>query len=82
MASLTLVVGAINASVVASNANASSVLLEYADAIGADGTAQEKAEAVVRALVRHMAEEGGEYKRRTAAAAARYAPENQVGAWE
>ena len=56
MASLTLTVGALTATVSASNTKAANLLTQYADAIGASGTNQDKADAVVVALGRHMTE--------------------------
>lgn len=56
MASLTLQVGTISASVNVADATATPVLLAYADAIGAGGTNQEKANAVVQALAQHITE--------------------------
>lgn len=57
MASLTLTIGQLTATVSANNTKASNLLNAYADAIGATGTNQEKADAVVRALVQHMREQ-------------------------
>ena len=54
MASLTLTIGAITGSVTATDAKASALVNQYADAIGATGTNTQRANAVVRALVRHM----------------------------
>jgi hypothetical protein len=54
MASLVLTIGQITGSVTAADAKAAALLNQYADAIGATGTNAQKADAVVRALVRHM----------------------------
>lgn len=70
MASLTLTIGTLTATYTATNAKAQNVLLRYAAAIGADGTNQEKADAVVNALVRHMIEEGKRDHRNAAMATA------------
>jgi hypothetical protein len=56
MASLTLTIGALTASVSADNTKASNLLNAYADAIGATGTNQQKADAVIASLARHMRE--------------------------
>lgn len=63
MASLTLSVGALTASFSASDANAAAVLNAYADAIGAEGTNQQRANAVLASLVRHMQEVAQEHRR-------------------
>lgn len=52
MATLALVVGPVSASISASNAQAATILNAYADAIGATGTDQERANAVVQHLAR------------------------------
>lgn len=57
MASLVLTIGALSASISADNSKASNLLTQYANAIGATGTNQQKADAVVLALVRHMQQE-------------------------
>ena len=54
MASLTITIGALTATVSADNTKASNLLNAYANAIGATGTNQQKANQVVRALVDHM----------------------------
>lgn len=58
MASLTLTIGQLTATVTADNTKAVTVLEAFADAIGATGTNQERANAVVRALARHMVQQG------------------------
>lgn len=54
MASLTLTIGQLTATVNASDAKAAALVTQYAAAIGATGTQQQRANAVVQALVRHM----------------------------
>lgn len=54
MATLTLTVGPITATVTAGNAQAATILNAYADAIGATGTDQERTNAVVHSLARHI----------------------------
>lgn len=57
MAQLTITIGQLVASVSANNTKASNLLSAYADAIGATGTNQEKAKAVLTSLVDHMHQE-------------------------
>lgn len=66
MASLTLTIGALSASKSASNAKASALTEEYADALGATGTNQERLDAVVLGLVRHMQQQAQAYRARAA----------------
>ena len=84
MANLTLTIGALSASVTADNAKASSLLTQYAAAIGAEGTNQEKADAVVRALVKHMQEQARRQRSNTATveALAEIEAEIAVLVWE
>jgi hypothetical protein len=62
MANLTITIGALNASVSADNAKASALLSQYAEAIGAHGTNQQRADAVVQSLVRHMQHEARRHR--------------------
>lgn len=57
MASLILTIGQLTATVTANNAKASALLEQYAASLGATGTNQQKADAVVRGLVQHMREQ-------------------------
>jgi len=57
MATLTLTIGALTATVSADNTKASNLLNAYAKAIGATGTNQQKANAVIASLVQHMREQ-------------------------
>lgn len=84
MASLTLTIGALSASISADNTKASNLLTQYATAIGASGTNQQKADAVVLALVRHMQEEARRIRGNTAMAEAVTAIETELGGltWE
>ena len=54
MASLTMTIGQLTATVNASDAKATALVAQYAAAIGATGTQQQRANAVMQALVRHM----------------------------
>jgi ABC-type transporter Mla subunit MlaD len=84
MASLTLTIGALDENISADNAKASDVLTKYAAAIGATGTNAEKAQAVLRALVQHMVQEGRRHHSNTAMSAAAAAVQGEVNAltWE
>lgn len=84
MASLTLTIGALSASVSADNTKASNLLNAYADAIGANGTNQQRANAVVAALVRHMRDQAHRQRTNeiTSQAVADIAAELAVLAWE
>ena len=84
MASLTLTIGALTATVSAGNAKASDILTQYAASIGASGTNQEKAYAVVRSLVRHMQQQGQRHRSNEAAAAAIATAQTEIDAlvWE
>lgn len=82
MASLTLTIGQLNASVEANNAKATAMLLAYADAISADGTNQEKADAVVRSLVDHIQFVVNQYNEAKAITIARHEALQNVARWE
>lgn len=62
MASLVLTIGALTATVSADNAKAANLLSAYADAIGATGTNQQKADAVLVALAQHMRQEAHRHR--------------------
>lgn len=62
MATLTLAIGSLTATVSATNTKATNLLTAYAAAIGASGTNQEKADAVVAALVTHMRQEAHRHR--------------------
>lgn len=67
MASLTITVGPLTSKIDADNTKANALLTQYAAAIGADGTNQEKLDAVVRSLVAHMRYEGRRHRHNRAA---------------
>lgn len=58
MASLAITVGALTASITATDLKAAEVLNRYADSIGATGTNQQRANAVITSLVQYMVKEG------------------------
>ncbi len=84
MASLVITVGQLSAQVDASNAKANALLTQYAAAIGAEGTNQEKLDAVIRALVDHMKQAGRRhrYNQATVDAAAAIQAEIDGMTWE
>lgn len=84
MASLTLQVGPVTASFSAADAAATTVLLEYAAAIGATGSNQQKAAAVVQSLVAHMVDQARQHKQRAAIAQAMAAAQPKIESvgWE
>jgi len=84
VASLTISIGALTGTISASNTKAGGILTQYAASIGATGTNQEKADAVVLALVRHMQQEGQHYRRNEAMKAAVVAAQAEIDAltWE
>jgi hypothetical protein len=84
MASLTLTIGALTASVSADNTKAPNLLNAYADAIGATGTNQQKANTVVESLVRHMREHAHMVRKNevTVQAIASIASELSALSWE
>lgn len=84
MASLTIEIGQLTASVVADNTKATNLLTQYAAAIGASGTNQQKADAVVLALVRHMQAEARRHRNNTATAEAMAVIQEEISglAWE
>lgn len=63
MASLTIQVGALSQSISGNNALAANLLIAYAGSIGAEGTNEEKAQAILAALVKHMKTEGHKWQR-------------------
>lgn len=84
MASLTLTIGALTAQVTATDAKANAILAQYAASIGATGTNQAKANAVVLALVRHMQDQVQQYRGRVVQADATAAAEEEIAGltWE
>jgi hypothetical protein len=84
MASLTITIGTLSAGVSAANTKASNLLNGYAAAIGATGTNQEKANAVVRALVDHMQEQARRQRRNEQTTTSLAAIEGEINelAWE
>lgn len=84
MASLTLTIGTLTASVSANNTKASNLLNAFADAIGATGTNQQKADAALAALVLHMQEQAKRQRTNTIMAQAAATAQAEIDAlnWE
>ena len=62
MASLTMTIGPLTATVSADNTKAANLLNAYADAVGATGTNQQKADTVLASLVQHMRQEAHRHR--------------------
>jgi hypothetical protein len=84
MASLTMTIGALSSTVSADNTKATNLVTQYAAAIGAVGTNQQKLDAVVLALVKHMQREARlkRYNTATTDAAAAIQTEIDGLTWE
>lgn len=84
MASLNITIGTLNESLHANNTKASNLLNAYAASIGATGTNQEIAQAVLVALVRHMQQEAKRQRRNAETVAALAEIESELDAlkWE
>lgn len=67
MASLTIKIALLESTVSADNTKASNLLAQYAASLGAEGTNQEKMDAVVRGLVEHMKQQGRRHRHNQAA---------------
>lgn len=63
MASLVLTIGPFSGSVSTTNAKASAIVTQYAEAIGASGTDEQKLDQVVLALAKHMQEQGRSHRK-------------------
>lgn len=81
MATITVSIGTVTATVQANNARAAAVVGACADAIGAEGTDQERLQAVVNDLVRYMMETGRLQRMQAARQAAAAAANNDLK-WE
>lgn len=84
MASITIEVGSLTATINTTDAKANAVVTQYAAAIGATGTNQQKLNTVVQALVRHMQDQGRGHRAVTAQAEAMAAAQVEIDAlkWE
>jgi hypothetical protein len=80
MASLTITVGALNASVAATDQKATALLEQYAASIGATGTAQQRLNAVVASLASHMRDNGVRHRHNVATAEAAAAIQAEIDA--
>lgn len=71
-------------SISANNTKASNLLTQYAAAIGAEGTNQQKADAVVLSLVRHMQQQAQRHRSNEAAGEAIATAQAEIDAltWE
>lgn len=78
MAALIISVGSLSATINASNDKAAALLAQYAGAIGAQGTDQEKLDACVAALVLHMQEQGRRQRSNTLQAEAVAAAQAEI----
>lgn len=62
MASITIVVGALTATVTTTDAKANAILTQYGNSIGASGTNQQKLNQVMAGLVKHMQQQGRQHR--------------------
>lgn len=84
MATLAITVGPLTSTVTADNAKATALFTQYAAAIGATGTNQQKLDAIIRGLVEHMKQTARRqrYNQATVDAAAAIQAEIDGLAWE
>jgi hypothetical protein len=63
MATLTITIGPISGTVTTTNAKATAIVTQYAAAIGAVGTDEQKLNQVVLALAKHMQQQGRQHRK-------------------
>jgi hypothetical protein len=82
VASLTITIGALTGTLTATDAKATEVVGNYADAIGATGTNQERLQAVLRELAQHMVTVGSAYVELASVSEARESARANAPKWE
>lgn len=82
MATLSLDIGAYHVEVSGNDQKATSIVTEFSEAMGFEGTAQARGVMVLRALIQHMTEVSETRKRADAARAALHDPANASTKWQ